>query len=133
MGLLQLALQKETLQQPGVLIGVPLEQQFALLDGKVISLSYTISVFLLHSDNSINVHLCLLHAFKKQCYCETQHNTASFAWLLTTLSVRQENACLKYKSKKVGLRHFSRRGPTLLSKSRYIKFPAKYSVTRVNK
>ena len=46
MGLLQLALEKETPQQPGVLIGVPLKQQLALLDGMVISLSYTISVFL---------------------------------------------------------------------------------------
>jgi len=49
MGLLQLAIDKETLQQPSVLIGVPLEQQLALLDGMVISLSYTTSVSLSHS------------------------------------------------------------------------------------
>jgi hypothetical protein len=46
MGLHRLALEKETPHQPRVLIAVPLEQQLAPLDGMVISLSYTISVFL---------------------------------------------------------------------------------------
>lgn len=44
--LLQFSLQKETPQQPGVLIRAPLEKQLAVVDVMVISRSYTRSVLL---------------------------------------------------------------------------------------
>ena len=123
MGLLQLVLEagKETLQQPGVLIGVPLEQQLAPLGGMVISLSYTIKCF---PFSTLTIQLTYICACctrsRSSAIVKPEHNTASFAWLLTTLRVRQENACLKIQKQEGRSASLQRTSAPLLSPGHYI-------------
>jgi len=113
-------------QQPGVLIWVPLEQQLDLLDAMVISLSYNNKCF---PFSSLTIQLAYICACCTRSRCMAIVKASTIQLHLNGFWPRcerdKETPVANTKAKKVGLRHSSRLGPTLLSRSFHIKFPVK--------